>query len=142
MSRRRAFASCIAHAAAIARDARILSALVTRDASGTTLSRSSRSSLGTSPALFLSFSLPFPPCPSLFSLSLSLSPLFLFVANRKRRAGHEQAFLIQIRQRAFRGARTCPKFREKIPGSARDRRGRNSRAKRTTRGRTAKRRRR
>lgn len=46
-------ASCIAHAAAIARDARILSALVTRDASGTILSRSSRSSLGTSPALFL-----------------------------------------------------------------------------------------
>lgn len=62
--------SYIAHAAAIARDTRILSALVTRDASGTILFRSSRSSLGTSPALLLSpfFSL------SLFSLLFAVSP--------------------------------------------------------------------
>lgn len=61
--------SCIAHAAAVVRDARIFSALVTRDASGTILSRSSRSSPGTSPALsfFLSFSF------SLFLFS-SISP--------------------------------------------------------------------
>lgn len=54
---------CPAHAAAVVQDARILSALVTRDASGTILSRSSRSSLGTSPALsfiFFSFSFPLP----------------------------------------------------------------------------------
>lgn len=52
----------IAHAATIARDARILSALVTRDASGTIFSRLSCSSFGTSPGsvsffLFLSHSI-------------------------------------------------------------------------------------
>jgi len=79
-------ASCIAHAAASARDARILSALVTRDASGTILSRSSRSSLGTSPVLLLSFS---------FSLYLFSSPFcclsFSFSSRTPRhRAGHER----------------------------------------------------
>ena len=66
-------ASCIAHAAEIARDARILSALVTRDASGTILSRSSRLSFGTSPGFFspsFSLSLFFPP---FYWLSFSFS---------------------------------------------------------------------
>lgn len=52
--------SCIAHAAAVVRDARILSALVTRDASGTILSCSSRSPPRDYPRLFLAlFLIPF-----------------------------------------------------------------------------------
>jgi len=49
-------ASCIAHAAAVVRDARILSALVTRDASGTILSSSSHSPSRDYPRLSFSLS--------------------------------------------------------------------------------------
>lgn len=90
-SRRRA---CVLHRACGCNRTRSpdpLSALVTRDASGTILSRSSRSSLGTSPALSSSLSL-------FLSASLPLSfavPPFNF-ANVEE-TGHGRALDFQIR---------------------------------------------
>lgn len=102
-------AFCIAHAAAVARDARILSALVTRDASGTILSRFSRSSFGTSSGSCFFFLLSFSFYFFLFltkidimcdRMWLSNSPNVLF-ANRKRVPNFRMKF--SRRARRFAG---------------------------------------